>query len=68
MILSRGGIGAGGDAEQTLVEEIAVLEGRLRHLGGDGDCAYERALGARYLVLVEDRKARLLALRSAGRT
>ncbi len=29
---------------QRLEEEIAVLEKRLRQIGPDGDCAYEKAL------------------------
>jgi len=53
-------------AERALLDEIDVLENRLHRLGQDGDCAYERAMSARYRSLVEDRKALLSALRAPG--
>lgn len=58
------GPGVGPATEKALIEEIHVLEGRLNRLGPDGDCAYERAMSARYRTLVEDRKALLSELRT----
>ncbi len=64
MIQKRYAPGVDPAAERALLEEIDVLEGRLHRLGPDGDCAYERAMSARYRSLVEDRKALLTALRT----
>lgn len=44
--------------EQRLLEAVDVLEGRLRYMGLDGDCAYERAMSNLSHELLEDRKKR----------
>ena len=54
------------DGEQELVEQIDLLERRLRHLGLDGDCAYERAISKLYQALVKKHRNRLEAIRAAG--
>ncbi len=46
-------IGHGGDGHRRS-EEIAYLEARLRAMGEEGDCAYERALSRRYSELLAD--------------
>lgn len=51
---------------QSLMEEIRRLERRLCSMGVDGDCAYERAIGRLYLVLVDKRKEQLAAVRASG--
>ena len=43
-------------------EEIAVLEDRLDDMGGDGDCAYERAMSCLYAEMLKERKRQLAAL------
>ena len=45
-----------------LLEEISLLERRIRLMGEDGDCAYERAMSRLYQTMVADRWRRLAAL------
>ncbi|WP_125181843.1 hypothetical protein [Thiohalobacter thiocyanaticus] len=47
-------------------QEIAQLERRLRTMGLDGDCAYERALSQAYDALLLQKRRQLAALREAG--
>lgn len=61
----RGGT-EGGSEEVRLSEEIVLLAERLRRFGGDGDCAYERALSRLYRSLVDQRLQQLADLRAAG--
>ncbi len=53
-------------SSDQLREHIACLEARLGQLYGDGDCAYERAIGRTYQRLVDESRARLAAMRAAG--
>ena len=46
--------------------ELQLFERQLQRFGGDGDCAYERALNALYRKLFEQRRQQLDALRNAG--
>ncbi len=57
---------AGGSAEARLNEEIGLFAERLRRFGGDGDCAYERALDRLYQSLMNERLQQLAELRAAG--
>ncbi|WP_455233981.1 hypothetical protein [Thiogranum longum] len=50
----------------ALLEEIAVLEQRLRVMGVDGDCAYERAISKLYTRMVEERRQQLADLQLAA--
>jgi hypothetical protein len=43
-------------------EEIRLLEQRLRSMGEDGDCAYERAMSCLYRAIVAERKRQLTLL------
>ncbi len=45
-----------------LQDEITALETRLRDMGEDGDCAYERAISRLYTDMVAERKRDLAAL------
>jgi len=56
----------GGSAEARLNEEIGLFAERLRRFGGDGDCAYERALDRLYQSLMNERLQQLADLRAAG--
>jgi hypothetical protein len=47
-----------------LLEEITLLERRIRLMGEDGDCAYERAMSALYQRMVAERWRRIAALES----
>jgi hypothetical protein len=47
-----------------LLEEITLLERRIRLMGEDGDCAYERAMSALYQTMVAERWRRIAALES----
>lgn len=51
---------------QEIRQEIAQLERRLRTMGLDGDCAYERALSQAYDALLIQKRRQLAALREAG--
>lgn len=42
-----------------VLHEIEFLERRLRAIGDDGDCSYERALARTYRLLIEQRRRRL---------
>jgi hypothetical protein len=55
----------GDEQALQLQDEIATLENRLKEMGIDGDCAYERAMSRLYTDMVEDRKRRLAGLRNA---
>lgn len=46
--------------------QLQLFDRQLRRFGGDGDCAYERALNSLYRKLFEQRLQQLTALRSAG--
>jgi hypothetical protein len=46
--------------------QLQLFERQLQRYGGDGDCAYERALNALYRRLFEQRRQQLDALRNAG--
>ena len=45
-----------------LAQEIALLETRLKTVGMDGDCAYERALSKVYDSLLIQRRRQLASL------
>lgn len=49
--------------KHDLLVEIAWFESRLREIGDSGDCAYDKALARSYLQAVDERRARLAALR-----
>lgn len=49
-------------ARLQLLEEIRLLERRLRLMGGDGDCAYERAISTLYQGMVAERWRQLARL------
>mgnify|MGYP005845361007 CR=1 FL=1 len=51
---------------QEIRQEITQLERRLRSMGLDGDCAYERALSQAYDALLIQKRRQLAALREAG--
>ncbi|MAT65402.1 MAG: hypothetical protein CMN57_07130 [Gammaproteobacteria bacterium] len=51
---------------QELRLEIAQLERRLRTMGLDGDCAYERALSQAYDALLVQKRRELAAIRESG--
>ena len=53
---------SGKDRYMQLLEEITALEHRLQRMGGDGDCAYERAMSKLYQGMVEERRQQLAAL------
>lgn len=46
--------------------QLQLFARQLQRYGGDGDCAYERALNALYTKLFEQRRQQLDALRIAG--
>ena len=52
--------------EHDLLAEIAWFESRLREIGDTGDCAYDKALARSYLQAVDQRRARLAALRQTA--
>ena len=52
----------GQPARLQLMEEIRLLERRLRLMGGDGDCAYERAISTLYQSMVAERRQQLARL------
>lgn len=52
--------------ELDLLAEIAWFESRLSEIGETGDCAYEKALARSYLQAVDQRRARLAALRQTA--
>ncbi len=47
-----------------LREEISLLERRIRLMGEDGDCAYERAMSMLYQRMVAERWQRIALLES----
>jgi len=49
-------------ARLQLLEEISLLQRRLHLMGGDGDCAYERAISRLYEDMVADRWRQLAQL------
>jgi hypothetical protein len=53
---------SGGVTKENLLEEKASMEKRLKQLGYDGDCAYERAMVAFY----NDRLEKCCALLEAS--
>lgn len=50
------------DQASDLEKEIALLEARLKSVGMDGDCAYERALSKVYDSLLIQRRRQLASL------
>ena len=48
-----------------LREEITLLERRIRLMGEDGDCAYERAMSALYQRMVAERWRKIALLESS---
>jgi hypothetical protein len=44
------------DRQTRMLEEIAYLEARLRDIGGNGDCAYEKSLERSYRSLISERR------------
>jgi hypothetical protein len=49
--------------ENQLLDEISWFEMRLQEIGGNGDCAYEKALARSYEQTVSSHRQRLAALR-----
>jgi hypothetical protein len=49
--------------ENQLLDEISWFESRLQEIGGNGDCAYEKALARSYEQAVTSHRERLAALR-----
>lgn len=47
------------DEAHRLRAEIAFFEARISEMGGDGDCAYEKALVRQYRQLIAERRERL---------
>ena len=54
-------------SESQLLDEIAWFEGRLQDIGGNGDCAYEKALARSYEQAVSSHRERLAGLRRETR-
>jgi hypothetical protein len=52
--------------EHQLLDEISWFESRLQEIGGNGDCAYEKALARSYEMAVTSHRERLAALRSVN--
>jgi hypothetical protein len=50
-------------SEGQLLDEISWFETRLNEIGGNGDCAYEKALARSYEEAVSSHRKRLAALR-----
>jgi hypothetical protein len=49
-------------SEGQLLDEISWFEARLSEIGGNGDCAYEKALARSYEETVSSHRKRLAAL------
>ena len=62
----RGPVRTPTSPEHDLLAEIAWFESRLGEIGETGDCAYDKALARSYLQAVDQRRARLAALRQAA--
>lgn len=50
-------------SEDQLLDEISWFETRLNEIGGNGDCAYEKALARSYEQAVTSHRERLAKLR-----
>ena len=50
-------------SEDQLLDEISWFETRLNEIGGNGDCAYEKALARSYEQAVSSHRERLASLR-----
>ena len=50
-------------SEGQLLDEISWFEARLHAIGGNGDCAYEKALARSYEQAVTSHRERLAKLR-----
>ena len=50
-------------SESQLLDEISWFETRLNEIGGNGDCAYEKALARSYEQAVTSHRERLAKLR-----
>lgn len=50
-------------SEGQLLDEISWFETRLNEIGGNGDCAYEKALARSYEQAVSSHRERLATLR-----
>ena len=53
-------------SEDQLLDEISWFETRLKEIGGNGDCAYEKALARSYEQAVTSHRERLASLRRAN--
>ena len=53
-------------SENQLLDEISWFETRLKEIGGNGDCAYEKALARSYEQAVTSHRQRLAALRGVN--
>ncbi len=53
-------------SEDQLLDEISWFEARLEAIGGNGDCAYEKALARSYEQAVSSHRARLASLQHAS--
>lgn len=49
-------------SESQLLDEISWFEARLNAIGGNGDCAYEKALARSYEQAVSSHRERLASL------
>ena len=52
--------------EGQLLDEISWFEAHLEAIGGNGDCAYEKALARSYEQAVTSHRERLASLRRAN--
>lgn len=53
-------------SEGQLLDEISWFEARLEAIGGNGDCAYEKALARSYEQAVSSHRARLASLQQTS--
>jgi hypothetical protein len=53
-------------SEGQLLDEISWFEARLNAIGGNGDCAYEKALARSYEQAVSSHRERLASLRQVN--
>jgi hypothetical protein len=58
---------AGSSISERLRTDIVFLESRLQQMGGDGDCAYERALCQAYRQLLAERRQLLASVAEPAR-
>lgn len=67
-ILDIGGapLRSGVSSQDYLHQQIAFFEMRLREMGHEGDCAYERALSRVYHLLLHQRRDQLASLKQTN--